>query len=200
MMKKLFSILIGILLVNCTSSDPIPTTVLSCNNTNTAFQQLYNPLNTVAFPENLSGYPNVVTHEYTFNITTAASICSVGYQSQASLASQNYQIDIYDTVTNTVVANITSTFSATTTSYASLSAPLLLIAGRSYKIKRHSPATPATANGAGRCVSNNVSGTGNVSFPKTSGNLTITDSDFYSLSVNANDNNNSLPFIDIVFQ
>ena len=200
MMKKLFSILIGLLLVNCTSTDPpalsLPTI---CDSTNTAFQQLYYPLNTTAFPENLSGYPNVVTHEYTFNVTNAATICSVGYQSQPTLASENYIIEIYDTVTSTVVATITSTFSSSTTSYVSLNTPLNLIAGRSYKIKRHSPATSANPNGAGRCVSNNVTGAGNVSFPKTSGNLTLTGSDFYSQtgSVGAN---NGLPFIDIVFQ
>jgi hypothetical protein len=199
-MRKIFLILTGLLLFNCTSTDPIQTTVVSCNTTNTAFQQLYNPLNTTAFPENLSGYPNAVTHEYTFNVTTAATICSVGYQSQTVLASQNYTIEIYDTVTSTVVASVASTFSSTTTSYVSLSTPLSLIAGRSYKIKRHSPATSANPNGAGRCVSNNVTGAGNVSFPKTSGNLTITDSDFYSQNVSAGDNKNSLPYIDIVFQ
>ena len=83
-----------------------------------------------------------------------------------------------------------------------------LIAGRSYKIKRHSPATSASPNGAGRCVSNTFTfqnmPTGNVSFPQTSGNLTITDSDFYTSTafayISANDNNNSLPYIDIVFQ
>ena len=105
-----------------------------------------------------------------------------------------------DVVTSSVVASVTSTFSATTTSYVSLPTPFVLIAGRSYKIKRNSPATVASPNGAGRCVSNTVSGAGNVSFPKTNGNLTITDSDFYSNSVNSGDNNNSLPFIDIVFQ
>ena len=81
---------------------------------------------------------------------------------------------------------------------------MVLAAGRSYKIKRYGPATAANPNGAGRCISNNVTGAGNVSFPKTSGNLTITDSDFYTQNLNgqvsAGDNNNSLPYIDIVFQ
>lgn len=206
-MKKIFLLFVGLLFVNCSSSDPVitPAPILaSCNSNNTAFQQLYNPLNTTAFPENLSGYSNAVTHEYTFNVTNVAAICSVGYQSQTALASQNYQIDIYDTVTSTVVATVVSTFSSTTTSYVSLSTPLSLIAGRSYKIKRYSPATSANPNGAGRCVSNNVTGAGNVSFPQTSGNLTITDSDFYTQTfqgiVSANDNNNSMPYIDIVFQ
>lgn len=200
-MKKIFLLVTGLLLVNCTSTDPPALSLpVICNSTNTAFQQLYNPLNTTAFPESLSGYSNAVTHEYTFNVTNAAIICSVGYQSQTALATQNYNIEIYDTVTSTVVATVTSDFSSTTTSYVSLSTPLPLIAGRTYKIKRHSPATLGSANGAGRCVSNTVTGAGNVSFPKTSGNLTITDSDFYSVSVNANDNNNSMPFIDIVFQ
>lgn len=202
-MKKIGLLLIGLLSVSCIVSDPIISSVpisITCNNTNTTFQQVYNPLNTSAFPENLSGYPNAITHEYTFNVTAAATICSIGYQSQAALASQNYQIDIYDTVTSTVVATVASTFSSTTTSYVSLSTPFSIIAGRSYKIKRHSPATSANPNGAGRCVSNNVTGAGNVSFPQTFGNLTITDSDFYSQNVSANDNNNSMPYIDIVFQ
>lgn len=204
-MKKIILLLTGLLLVNCTSTDPPALSLpVICDSTNTAFQQLYNPLNTAAFPENLAAYSNVVTHEYTFNVTNAATICSVGYQSQTATASQNYSIEIYDTVTSLVVATVTSTFSSTTTSYASLTTPLSLIAGRSYKIKRHSPATSASPNGAGRCVSNNAAGFGNVSFPQTSGNLTITDSDFYTSTafayISANDNNNSLPYIDIVFQ
>ena len=198
--------LLGIAISGCSKSDSIvvPTVAAPCVTTNTLFQQLYNPLNTSTFPESLSGYNNAVTHEYTFNVTNAATICSVGYQSQTTLASQNYIIEFYDVVTSTVVATITSTFSSTATSYVSLSTPLVLFAGRSYKIKRYGPATSANPNGAGRCISNNVTGAGNVSFPKTFGNLTITDSDFYTQNLNgqvsAGDNNNSIPFIDIVFQ
>jgi hypothetical protein len=208
-LKKISQLfLLAISIASCSKSDPDPVVspliVAPCVTTNTDFQQLYNPLNTPAFPESLSGYNNAVTHEYTFNVTNAAIICSIGYQSQTALASQNYQIDIYDTVTNTVVSSIISTFSSTATSYASLSTPLALVAGRSYKIKRYGPATAANPNGAGRCVSNNVTGAGNVSFPKTSGNLTITDSDFYTQNFNgqvsAGDNNNSMPYIDIAFQ
>lgn len=200
--------LLAITIASCSSdADPIPVLLPvnpPCITTNSAFQQLYNPLNTAAYPESLSGYNNAVTHEYTFNVTNAATICSIGYQSQPALAGQNYQIEIFDTVTSTVVASITSTFSATATSYTSLNTPLALVAGRSYKIKRYGPATAANPNGAGRCVSNNVTGFGNVNFPQTSGNLTITDSDFYTQNLNgqvsAGDNNNSLPYIDIVFQ
>ncbi len=211
--KTLTSIfLLTVTILGCSKSDPeteIPlVATVSCVTTNTLFQQLYNPLNTVAYPESLSLYNNAVTHEYTFNVTNAATICSIGYQSQTTLATLNYQMDIYDTVTSTVVATVTSIFSPTTTSYVSLSTPLVLVAGRSYKIKRHSPASPANPNGAGRCVYNvrtlQNSPMGNVSFPKTFGNLTITDSDFYTSTlfafISANDNNNSLPFIDIVFQ
>ena len=197
-----------IAIASCSSNDAEPTitpsVVAPCITSNTLFQQLYNPLNTTAYPENLSGYNNAVTHEYTFNVTNAATICSIGYQSQTTLASQNYVVEIYDTVTNAVARTITSTFSSTVTSYTALTTPLVLVAGRSYKIKRYGPATVANPNGAGRCVSNNVTGAGNVSFPKTSGNLTITDSDFYTSNstgiTSAGDNNNSMPYIDIVFQ
>ena len=200
-MKKLFLLFSGLFLVNCTSTDPPALSLpVICDSTNTAFQQLYNPLNNAVFPESLSGYANSVTHEYTFNVTTAATICSVGYQSQSSISNQMHTVEIYDTVTNTVVSTITNAFSATTTSYASLSSPLVLITGRSYKIKRHSQPALCCAYGAGRCVSNTVSNSGNVSFPITFGNLTITDSDFYSGNTNSGDNNNSLPYIDIVFQ
>jgi hypothetical protein len=204
--KTTVLVVLGIAILGCSQPDPVVISpiVAPCVTTNTLFQQLYNPLNTPAFPESLSGYNNAVTHEYTFNVTNAATICSIGYQSQTTLANQNYQIDIYDTITNTVVTSITSVFSSTTTSYASLSTPLTLVSGRSYKIKRYGPATVSNPNGAGRCVSNNVTGAGNVSFPQTSGNLTITDSDFYTQNlggqVSAGDNNNSIPYIDIVFQ
>lgn len=208
-LKKISLLLLStIAITSCSSNDAESTVIASvvapCITTNTLFQQLYNPLNTTAFPESLSGYNNAVTHEYTFNITNAATICSIGYQSQTTLASQNYVIEIYDTVTNAVVKTITSNFSSTFTSYVTLTTPLVLVSGRSYKIKRYGPATVANPNGAGRCVSNNVTGAGNVSFPKTSGNLTITDSDFYTSNstgiISAGDNNNSMPYIDIVFQ
>ena len=145
-----------------------------------------------------------MTHDYTFNVTNAATICSIGYQSQTTLDSQNNVLEIYDTVTNAVVKIITATFFFTLTSYVALTTPLVLVAGSTYKIKRQGPATVANPNGAGRCVSNSSTGTGNVSFPKTAGNLTITDSDFYTSNstgiISAGDNNNSVPYIDIVFQ
>jgi hypothetical protein len=200
-MKQIILFIVGILLVNCTSPDPPALSLpIICDNTNTAFQQLYNPLNNAAFPQSLSGYANSVTHEYTFNVTNAATICSIGYQSQSSIPNQSHTIEIYDTVTSIVVSTITNAFSATTTSYVPLSSPVVLVTGRSYKIKRHSQPSLCCAYGAGRCVSNTVSNGGNVSFPRTFGNLTITDSDFYSGNTNSGDNKNSLPFIDIVFQ
>ena len=209
-LKKIITLLaFGLMAMGCSKADePNVSTagnsVPVCVTTNSLFQQLYNPLNTATFPENLSGYNNAVTHEYTFKVTTAATICSIGYQSQTALATQNYVIEIYDTVSMSVVSTITSTFLSTTTSYVSLTTPITLVAGRLYKIKRNGPATVSNPNGAGRMVSNNVTGTGNVSFPKTSGNLTITSSDFYTkntnITVSANDNSNSLPFIDLIFQ
>jgi hypothetical protein len=209
-LKKITTLLaFGLVTISCTKADTPQVSTAGnstpiCTTTNSLFQQLYNPLNTSTFPENLSGYNNAVIHEYTFKVTNPATICSIGYQSQTALATQNYVIEIFDTVSSSIVSTITTTFSSTATSYVALSTPLVLVAGRSYKIKRYGPATVANPNGAGRMVSNNVTGTGNVSFPKTSGNLTITSSDFYtknsSIIVSANDNNNSLPFIDIVFQ
>ena len=192
-----------ITLLGCSQPDSplvvLPVASAPCVTTNTAFQQLYNPLNTTAFPESQAGYASYITHEYTFNSATAATICSVGYQSQPTLETLNYQIEIFDTVSNAVVSTLTATFSATATSYRALSTPLLLVANRSYKIRRISPATSASPNGAGRCVSNTISGSGNVSFPKTSGNLTITGSNFYSNGVSGGANS-GLAYIDIVFE
>ena len=209
-LKKITTLLaFGLVTISCTKADTPQVSTAGnstpiCTTTNSLFQQLYNPLNTSTFPENLSGYNNAVIHEYTFKVTNPATICSIGYQSQTALATQNYVIEIFDTVSSSIVSTITTTFSSTATSYVALNTPLVLVAGKSYKIKRYGPATVANPNGAGRMVSNNVTGSGNVSFPKTSGNLTITSSDFYtknsSIIVSANDNNNSLPFIDLIFQ
>ncbi len=208
-LKKITAIfLLALSTLNCSKADE---TIVSfagnstplCPTTNTAFQQLYNPLNTVAMPESLSGYANSVIHEYTFKTSIASTICSIGYQSQPNLSAQNYLIEIYDTTTSLVVATINTTFSSMTTSYASLVTPLILIANRDYKIKRYSPATVANPNGLGRCVSNPVSGGGNVVFPKSNGNLTITASNFYTQNLNGIISagvNSGLPYIDIVFQ
>lgn len=204
-MKKLYLLLTVFALTSCsTSTDPSVTSQPTCVTANTSFQQLYNPLNTIALPQSLSGFANAVTHEYTFKVSSAATICSLGYQSQANTSSLSYVLEVFDTVSATVVGSVTAAFSSSATSYVSFATPVALVVGREYKIKRFSPATAATPNGAGRCVSNSVMGGGNVSFPKTAGILTITDSDFYTQNltgqINAGDNNNSLPFIDIVFQ
>jgi hypothetical protein len=193
-------LLVGIAMASCSKSDPetartiLPTAAsLSCSTTNTPFQQLYSPLINATHPEYFSQL-NYITHEYTFQMTVAGSICSFGYQSQANLASNNYTIELYDTVSNTVVGSVTSTFSATTTSYVSVT-PIAIVANRSYKLRRIAPATQAQANGLGRIVSNNVATT---FFPATFGNMKIITGDFYSNSVSLGPNV-GIPYIDFAF-
>ena len=199
-LKKITAfIILGITLASCSSdADPVPAPIVpaasaTCVTTNTPFQQLYNPLVNATHPEYFSQL-NYITHEYTFQMTVAGTICSFGYQSQANLASDNYTIELFDTVTNTVVGTVTSTFSATATSYVSVT-PIAIVANRSYKLRRISPATPASANGLGRIVSNGVA---NTFFPATLGNIKIITGDFYSNSVSLGPNV-AIPYIDFAF-
>ena len=193
-------------IVGCTSnaSTNLPVAaVATCTTANTDFQQLYKTFVANGVADNLSGFSMSITHEYSFQTTTASAICSLGYQSQPAFVNSNYLIEIFDTVTNSVIASVNGTFSATATSYITLPTAIPLLGDRIYKIKRYGPATVASPNGAGRCISNSVTGIGAITFPQKLGILIITGSNFYTQNLNgivSAGPNSGIPYIDIVFQ
>lgn len=193
--KKLGTlVVVAITFASCTPTPAPAPTPAACVTTGTDFQNLYAA--TVLQP----GNTNVVTydseiHSYDFMVSAPKTICSIGYQSQPAIAATPYVIEIFDNTTSTMVYSGSTVFSSAITSYVSI-APVSLTAGDRYTIRRIQTAWAGNiGNTIGRLVRN---ATGSVTFPQTSGVLTITGSKLYQ---NAGTQLNwAIPFIDIVFQ
>ena len=193
----LLSIAFTLLLTCCTPNNPTPTPLPPpvCNTSNTDFQQIYSNLLATANHVNINSFDTEI-HEYTFTLSANKALCSVGYQSQAAISSVPYKIELLD-ASNNILYSGNHTFSPTMTSYVSI-APINLTAGQSYTIRRTmllSNAGGLFSNIIGRLV-RNTSGT--ISFPTTSGIMTITGSKFYQNGgplINA-----GVPYIDLAFQ
>lgn len=208
-MKKIFLkiVLPTVLLVvatliigpSCGSSVPDPVVVTpTCSTTNTLFQQLFTATATAnpTFPDQVS--IDLLTHEYTFSVSTNKTICSIGYQGNAVLFANSlpYTIEIVD-ASNTVIYTGNHLFASTATSYVSIT-PVSLIANQSYTIRRTiSPNgyMADLANTTGRLLNFSVT---SGAFPATLGGLTITSSNFYGAGGPIP--NAGIPYIDIVFQ
>ncbi len=140
---------------------------------------------------------DLVTHEYTFDVNTNKTICSVGYQGNANLFAANvpYVIEIYDNTTSTMVYTGTHVFDSAVVDYQAI-APTALVAGNSYTIRRiASNYLGNIGNTIGRICRFN---SGAVPYPVTSGAITINSSNFYGTGGPAA--NFGIPFIDIAFQ
>jgi len=185
------SIIVLIAYTGCNPNNPNP----NCSSTNTVFNQLYN--NHLA---NNSNYQNVNSvdleiHSYTFNVSTAKTICQIGYQSNTAVTSP-YTIRIRNLANNQIIYTGSFTFSSTQTSYVNVGA-IALQAGVNYKIERELTFQGSLANLTGRIIRDN-SAAGPVSFPINNGVLTITSSSFSGMGGPIVDY--YLPYIDIVFQ
>lgn len=184
---------------SCGSSVPDPVVVTpTCSTTNTLFQQLFTATATAhpTFQDQVS--IDLLTHEYTFSLSTNKTICSIGYKGNAVLFANNlpYTIQIVD-ASNTVIYTGTHLFDSTATSYVTIT-PTNLIANQSYTIRRTLPAggyMGNLANTTGRLL-NFTAASG--AFPATLGGLTITSSNFYGAGGPIP--NAGIPYIDIVFQ
>lgn len=175
----------------CNPNNPNP----NCSSTNTVFNQLYNNHLT-----NNSNYQDVNSvdleiHSYTFNVSTAQTICKIGYQGNAG-ATSPYTIRIRNAANNQIIYTGNFTFSNTQTSYVNVG-PINLQPGVTYIIERELTSQSNFANLTGKIIRDN-SAAGPVSFPITNGMLTITSSSFSGMGGPIVDY--YLPYIDIVFQ
>lgn len=181
------------------NNDQNPQNPTPCNTVGTDFQNLYQAVlisNTM--------YDNYVTmdlltHEYTFTVNTAKTICTVGYQGNANLyaASKPYTIEIYNNTTSTMVYSGTHLFNSASTDYQPIT-PTALVVGNRYTIRRILPPTGylgLLGNTIGRICRKNQ---GPNQFPATNGAMTILSSNFYGTGGPAVDF--GIPYIDIVFQ
>lgn len=163
---------------------------MQCDSSNTSFNKLYISLVT---PTNLGIAPtlDLVTHSYTFSVTANKTICKVGYQSVPAMSSTPYLIEIYDNTSASILYSGSHTFSSTATSYATIT-PVAIQTGHSYTIKRiQNNYASSIVNTIGRLISNST-------YPVIYGDLKITGSSFYGTGGPVN--NNSIPYIDIVFE
>lgn len=176
--------------VNCSSGGST-----SCNTTNTDFNQLYNQA--VSLPGHVDTNTfDTEVHEYTFTFSQNKTICSVGYQSQPAVASVPYLIELKNNTTNTILYSASHVFSATNTSYVSIT-PTVIVAGQSYTIRRTLLLTNAgnlASNLIGRVVRQNGA---LVTFPKTFGIMTITGARFFQNGGPLIDT--GIPYIDIAY-
>ncbi len=196
-MKKIISIAVitlsALFFASCTSSPPPQP---ACNTANSPFSQLYASLAANSAYQDISTM-DLITHEYTFTLSSNKTICSIGYQSNANISTQPYDIEIADAANNIVYSG-SHVFSSSATQYVTLSTPVTLSANTSYTIRRY-------ANNYGGNISNTVGrmvkmagNTGPVTFPVTAGVMTITGSRFYGTGGPLADY--GIPFIDIIFQ
>lgn len=163
----------------------------TCVSTNTDFQQIYtNALS--------SGLQNQTTmdldvHEYTFTLTSAKTLCQIGYQSLPTTSSFMYKFTLTDSVTGAVTQLGAYSFSSTGTSYVSVPT-VNLAANTKYTISRSQP-NGTLSETLGRLATSNAA---NVSFPRSFGIMSISSSKFYGRGGPIA--NFGLPYIDIVFQ
>ena len=185
-LKKISAItVLGIVIASCSSPSPTPnpTPAAVCNTTGTEFQTIFSTGGSVTYDFDV--------HSYDFSVNTNKTICSIGYQSTAYNVSNPYTIKIYEA--GVLVYNQTHVFGATQTSYVTVN--LNLTAGVNYTIER-------IQTNSGGFNDQNIGRVKPVTFPLTSGAMTITGSDFYFVSANGSltSVNAYLPFIDVVFE
>ena len=137
MNKKLIGIIVIIsFMFSCNNNDDNSDLELNqvCDSSNTTFNQLFN--NVLSDPSNIEeDTMDVATHGFTFEVTSNATICGIGYRSQSTFELYPYLIEIYDNTNNVLVYSDNHTFSSTNTEYVSIG-PIILTGGNSYTIKR----------------------------------------------------------------
>ncbi|TPD65332.1 hypothetical protein [Flavobacterium microcysteis] len=183
--------------ISCSNDDnqnqPAPS---SCNTANSEFNQLY-----AATLASNSSFTDVTTmdlqtHEYTFELSTNKTVCSIGYQGNANLYSAGipYLIEIVDNSTSLVVFSGSYTFDSAVMDYKSIT-PTNLTAGTSYTLRR--TVTNYLGN-IGNTVGRLLRFNGPSPYPVSNTLMTITASDFYGTGGPVPDF--GIPYIDIVFQ
>ncbi len=196
---KFLGILFSILLISCGSDDD-PIVTATCDSTNTEFKQLYNQtVASTVLNNDIVNYDSEI-HSYTFEVTTAKTICSVGYQSQPALSAVPYVIEVWDVTTSTPIlkGSVSSTFSSTATSYVSFSSTIPLTVGNSYMVKRIQTSWGTDISNTGGIMVCTVTGAPLSAFPYTCGSLKITGSSLYQNAITQT--NWAIPYIDIVFE
>lgn len=194
--KKIGLLLVAVVATLSCNNDDNQNQGGGCSTANSEFSQLYAA--TLASNSSFTDVTtmDLLTHEYTFEVNTNETVCSIGYQGNANLyaASIPYLIEIVDNTTNLTIYSGNHVFDSVQTEYVSIT-PTNLTAGTSYTLRR--TVTNYLGN-IGNTVGRLLRFNGPSPYPVSNAAITITSSDFYGTGGPVSDF--GIPYIDIIFQ
>jgi hypothetical protein len=169
----------------------------SCDTDFTAFQQAYGAISVMTnAAEEFT--MDAWTHEYTFSMAQAGTICSIGYKAEFQPTPIVYLVEILDASGNAVY---TGNHSFSTTMMEYISIPTVSInANEQYTIKR-SISSYAVGSGIGTIIWSNQNTTPQPALlPYTLGDITVHHSRYYGGGGGLDPDYHSIPEIDFVFK
>lgn len=185
---------------SCSPPSSPAATAAVCNTNLSPFKTLWNDVGSAhSTTYTISNTMDLDIHEYTFTLSANKTLCSIGYQGSANLATANtpYTIEIYNNTDATTVYSGNFVFSATAIDYHSVGG-ITLVAGKSYTVSRIvTNDLGDLLNTTGRVM---LFGSSSNPFPATSNGMTITSSNFSSLNGATVIPNFGIPYIDLIFE
>jgi hypothetical protein len=161
---------------------------------NSDFQHIYNDLIKSGHKARITWDTEV--HSYTFILNENKAIKSFGYQSQSSLSSTAYIIEIINNADSSIVYSGGHLFSSTEISYATPNTQINLQGGVQYTLNR-------IQTNWGQYITETIGHiveTEQSDYPLSYGSLTITETSFHDYGASSSwQKFNALPRIDLVF-
>ena len=167
----------------------------SCNTANSSFLQAYNGVKALNGVTEMFSM-DALTHEYTFSMSQAGTICSIGYKAEYRPTAIAYLIEIVDANENVIYSG-THTFASAYMDYVSIT-PVALEAGAQYSVRR-TVESYAVGSGIGTYLQTKGWGENPV-LPYTYGNITIYHARFFNGGGSLYPLTHMLPQIDLVFK
>lgn len=184
--KSFFFIFISIGLFSCKKG--------KFKTNNSDFQHIYNDLIKTGHKADITWDAEV--HSYTFVLNENKSIKSFGYQSQSSLSSTDYLIEIINNTDSSIVYSGGHLFSSTDISYAAPNSQINLLSDVHYTLNR-------IQTNWGQYITETVGHivkTDQSDYPLSYGSLTITETRFHDYGASSSwQKYQALPRIDLVF-
>lgn len=184
-----------IILTSCSKTSDQSFITTGCDTSFTLFNGLCTAL--YSNPQNKNDtMMDIETHAYCFRVSSAATICKIGYQNTSPTNTRPYLMEIYDSSNNSLLYSGTHVLGTQATTYVSIP-PVNLVPGRVYLIKRTLPYMSNVMDLIGRVVWNQ---TAPLNFPMANGPFSITSSLFTYSNGTLQVYEYMLPYIDIVFE
>ncbi|RZJ74224.1 MAG: hypothetical protein EOO45_09155 [Flavobacterium sp.] len=169
----------------------------ACITDNTVFNQLYNLVKSL--PEVTEEFTmDALTHEYTFKMNTAGTICSIGYKSEEMMQPIVYLIEILN-ADGGVLYTGNHTFNSSEREYVSIT-PIEIEADMNYTIRRTVTGTDAGTGIGTILVRSQNMGPQEAILPIENGGITVLSSRYYTGDSAVQADLYSLPQIDFVFK